>query len=156
MVELSKDHHFGLLFSWKMKEGLKKNIEFSRIKKYINFFWEGHLKEHFQEEETLLFNQMDDPLCEQGKAEHRLLADKLKKLNENVKDAEEITEFAALLINHIRFEERTLFPHLETVLPESVLSNVCEILTRQHAVPFKDDYPDEFWTHQDKLVQDGK
>lgn len=33
---LSREHHHGLLLSWKIREGLKRNIEIPRIKKYID------------------------------------------------------------------------------------------------------------------------
>jgi len=148
MVELSKDHHAGLLFSWKIKEGLKKDIELSRIKEYVNYFWEHHLKSHFQEEEALLCNRVEgDALSQQGKNEHQMLQKHIGRLNHNenaVKD--DYLEFAELMIRHIRFEERILFPHLEKVLPLSALKSVEAYLTGQHPVPFKDNYADEFWT----------
>ncbi|MCO5948608.1 hemerythrin domain-containing protein [Mucilaginibacter flavidus] len=152
LLILSKDHHAGLLFCWKIKEGIKRNIELHRIKKYINFFWERHLKEHFHEEEALLFAQIDDLLCQQGRTEHLMLESRLQRLNyyEN-EAAEEYVLFAELLINHIRFEERVLFPHLETALPPSVLSNIGEVLAQQNPASFQEEYPDEFWiTKKDK------
>lgn len=147
MVELSKDHHAGLLFSWKIKEGLKRNVATYRLKKYVNYFWENHLKQHFQEEEALLFNRIDDVLSQQGKTEHLMLASRVKRLNyyEN-ENKEEYLLLAELLIKHIRFEERTLFPFLEKSLPLSALINVKAYLSEQHQVPFKDNFPDEFWT----------
>lgn len=147
IIELSKDHHAGLLFCWKIKEGLKKNVALYRINRYINFFWDHHLKEHFAEEEALLFNQVDDALCRQGKVEHLMLVERMKRFNyyEN-ETREEYMLFAELLIKHIRFEERTLFPHLEAVLPVNVLQQVEELLAGQHIIPFIDNYPDEFWT----------
>jgi len=148
MVELSKDHHAGLLFSWKVKEGLKKGVELSRIKKYVDYFWEHHLKAHFEEEEALLFNRInEDTLSQQGKNEHQILQNRISRLNYNenaVKD--EYFELAELLIKHIRFEERILLPHLEQILPLSALKSVEAYLTQKHPVPFKDNYPDEFWS----------
>ena len=148
MVELSKDHHAGLLFSWKVKEGLKRNVELPRIKKYINYFWQHHLKQHFQEEEALLFNRIDaDALSQQGKNEHQMLQKHIGRLNHDENgENDNYLEFAELLIKHIRFEERILLPHLEQTLPESALKSVEAYLTQQHPVPFKDNYPDEFWT----------
>lgn len=152
IVALSKDHHAGLLFCWKIKEGLKKNIELWRINKYINFFWGNHLKEHFGEEESLLFNRADDQLCKQGKKEHLMLVRRLNELNHHENEnRDEYVLFAELLTKHIRFEERILFPHLEATLPLSVLNSVGEFLNLQHPVPFKDNYPDEFWTHDNRV-----
>jgi hemerythrin-like domain-containing protein len=147
MVELSKDHHAGLLFSWKVKEGLKRDIDLSRIKKHVDYFCKHYLKVHFQEEETLLFNRIkEDTLSQQGKNEHQMLQNRINRLNHNknaVKD--EYFELAELLIKHIRFEERILLPHLEQILPLSALKSVEAYLTKKHPVPFKDNYADEFW-----------
>jgi hemerythrin-like domain-containing protein len=151
ITELSKDDHAGLLFCWKIKEGLKRNIELHRINKYINFFWAQHLKAHFQEEEALLFNRVDDPVSRQGKTEHLMLIERLNGLNyyENENRAEYLS-FAELLIKHIRFEERELFPYLELTLSTATLKSIGEYLAKQHAVPFKDNYTDEFWTFKER------
>ncbi|MFB9843796.1 hemerythrin domain-containing protein [Mucilaginibacter ginsenosidivorans] len=147
MVELSKDHHAGLLFSWKVKEGLKRGAELPRIKMYVDYFWAHHLKVHFQEEEVLLFNRIEgDTLSQQGRNEHQAIQNRINRLNSNENAAkDEYHELAELLIKHIRFEERILFPHLEQILPSSALTSVEAYLTQQHPVPFKDNYADEFW-----------
>ena len=147
IIALSRDHHAGLLFCWKIKEGLRKNIPLDKILKYINFFWTAHLKEHFQEEEVLLFNRLDDELSRQAKSEHRILAGRLYRLNHDEHQiASDYLSFAELLTEHIRFEERTLFPHLETGLPESALKSVGDFLAGKHMAVFVDNYPDEFWS----------
>ncbi|QKJ28214.1 hemerythrin domain-containing protein [Mucilaginibacter mali] len=146
IIVLSRDHHAGLLFGWKIKEGLRKAVPLPKILKYINFFWENHLKDHFREEEVLLFDRLDDDLSRQGKSEHRLLEQRLQQLNYYEHEAAaDYLSFAELLTKHIRFEERILFPHLEASLPEPVLRQAGEVLNAQHHVPFVDNYPDEFW-----------
>jgi hemerythrin-like domain-containing protein len=146
IVPLSHDHHSGLLFCWKIKEGLKKGADLSRIKKYINFYLEQHLKEHFLEEEALLFNQLDDELTRQGKNEHSMLIERMRRLNNHEGiTSQDYLSFAELLIKHIRFEERVLFPHLEAELPATTLASVGAYLEQHHLNPFKDDYKDEFW-----------
>jgi hemerythrin-like domain-containing protein len=146
MIPLSQDHHSGLLFCWKIKEGLKKGIDAVRIKSYINFFWENHLNEHFREEEVLLFNRIEDPLTRQAKQEHAMLTEHIKQMNYNeAGNNPDFLTFAELMTNHIRFEERVLFPHLEKVLPTSTLKTVGAYLEQQHEQPFKEDYPDRFW-----------
>ncbi|HYK44172.1 MAG TPA: hypothetical protein VEV83_03330, partial [Parafilimonas sp.] len=73
IVELSKDHHFGLLLVWKTREGLKRSIEPERIGRYIIHFFETELKTHFKEEEELLFVEVpqDNKLRMQAEAEHK-------------------------------------------------------------------------------------
>ena len=147
IVELSRDHHAGLLFSWKIREGIKRKVSADRLLKYLNFFWKGHLNAHFREEEALLFNRSDDPFSQQAKTEHQQLEARLHQLNAaNKKDITEFSGFAAALVEHIRFEERQCFPYYETHLSVTVLGSVSKYLKEQHPTPFKDDYPDEFWT----------
>ena len=47
IVPLSQDHHFGLLSGWKIKQGIKKNISYERIKNYINYHWDNSQSFHF-------------------------------------------------------------------------------------------------------------
>jgi len=146
IIPLSQDHHSGLLFCWKIKEGIKKGADLSRVKQYINFYWEHHLKEHFLEEEQLLFNELDDELTRQGKDEHLMLIERMNRTNNKKEiNKQDYLSFAELLIKHIRFEERVLFPHLEAELPTETLVSAGAYLNQHHLKPFKDDYPDEFW-----------
>jgi hemerythrin-like domain-containing protein len=150
VVALSRDHHAGLLFCWKIKEGLKKNVAPDRIKNYISFFWNGHLKPHFQEEELLLFNQLNCELTRKAGGEHQILTKKIEEIIKyGLAAKQEYRAFAEDLINHIRFEERELFPYLETKLPGDMLAGIKNILTKLHQEPFNDNYPDEFWNNKD-------
>jgi hemerythrin-like domain-containing protein len=147
IIALSHDHHAGLLFCWKIKEGLRKDTPLDKILKYINFFWENHLTEHFREEEALLFDRLDDELTRRGRSEHFKLGQKLDHLNHEKNEvAAEYLSFAELLTRHIRFEERELFPHLEVSLPLAVLKQAGDFLTQEHKAVVADNYPDEFWS----------
>ena len=145
VVVLSRDHHAGLLFCWKIKQGLKKDISSERIASYIRFFWEEHLMEHFREEEILLFNQYDSELTRRGKAEHVELQQNFLAIAGGQPPEPDYLEFTEQLTAHIRFEERELFPHLEQALTAPVLTAIGDILAKLHMLPFKDNYPDEFW-----------
>lgn len=70
IVALSRDHHAGLLFCWKIREGVRKEMPLDTILKYVNFVWERHLKQHFRDEEAILFDRIDDDLARQAKSEH--------------------------------------------------------------------------------------
>ncbi|WP_374950112.1 hypothetical protein [Mucilaginibacter sp.] len=145
VIALSRDHHSGLLFCWKIKQGLKRGRSLNRIADYVNFFWEGHLKEHFQEEEILLFNQHDCELTRRGKEQHLFLENIFRANGEGHLKEPDYLNFTEQLIAHIRFEEREVFPLLETVLSVRVLTAVRDILIKLHSKPFEDNYPDEFW-----------
>ena len=51
LAPLSRDHHEGLLFVWKIRQGIKKGIAPVRMAQYAGWFWENHLQEHFEKEE---------------------------------------------------------------------------------------------------------
>lgn len=143
IVQLSRDHHFGLLCSWKIRQGLKKEIEIFRIKNYVEYFWNAHLQEHFQKEENVLFPYIQDEFSAQVKFEHQEIAHLVAYISTNADD-ESLSDFADLLEKHIRFEERTWFPHLENQLSAEDLNYIGKALNEIHANE-KDDYTDEFW-----------
>lgn len=145
IVALSKDHHFGLLFCWKITEGIKLNIALERIKEYVAFFWSQHLASHFNEEEELLFNAINDTFCDKAKEDHQIIKKEIEKITNNGEIGKHDYLHLAQLINqHIRFEERVLFPNLELLLSEQELIAIGHRLAQYHTV-FKDDYGDEFW-----------
>ncbi len=52
---------------------------------------------------------------------------------------------ALLVDEHIRFEERILFPFLESELPAEKLADIGTQLKEMHLAPKADNYRDEFW-----------
>ncbi|MBN8672865.1 MAG: hemerythrin domain-containing protein [Chitinophagales bacterium] len=146
IVPLSRDHHFGLLFCWKIRQGLKAKIELERVRKYILYFWKFHLEQHFNEEETLLFSQVQNKLCDDGFSQHKEIRNIIARFTESANDNEELYALLASLVDeHIRFEERILFPYLESVLPVEKLGEIGTQLKEMHVEPSADNYSDEFW-----------
>ncbi|MCQ9636687.1 hemerythrin domain-containing protein [Chryseobacterium sp. WG23] len=143
IVLLSKDHHFGLLCSWKIRQGIKKETEGYRIRKYILYFWKNHLEEHFKEEEQVLFPYLKDEYSFRIQSEHTQIKTLILQI-ENSENADYFSNFADLLEQHIRFEERSWFPHLEEKLDADILNTIGKKLSHIHSEE-KDDYPDEFW-----------
>lgn len=141
----SHDHHHGLLLCWNIRQGLKKEVDPDRIKKYVSFFWDNHLKKHFELEELLLFKLLNDNMTAAGLLQHSEICSTLTSLNEkNNSPLTLLNQFADQLDMHIRFEERELFPHAEKALTNEQLSEIGERLNAEHT-PFCDDYPDKFW-----------
>ncbi len=143
IVSLSQDHHFGLLCGWKVKKGIKNNISYERIRKYVDFYWHTHLYEHFKAEEEILFPLGKHEYIEQALGEHI----EIKELIEAINQVEEVTLlelFADLITKHIRFEERILFPYLEETLDENTLNEVGKKLDAIHH-DTEEEYEDEFW-----------
>jgi hypothetical protein len=145
IIPLSRDHHFGLLFCWKIRRGLALKAEPDRICAYIAYFWESHLKKHFEEEETLLFLP-DDPDCRKAISEHKQIATLIEQLTDmGCTDGSQLTKLSDLVEAHIRYEERELFPHLEATLTPAQLADAGAQLAASHSANHPDDYADEFW-----------
>ena len=146
IMQLSREHHFSLLFCWKVRNGVKKDIDHDRIIKYILYFWKEHLLPHFSEED-ILFEQVDDAFVQRAYAEHQELNEILEQLKTASieKKAVLIPKIANLVDNHVRFEERELFPHLERAIPESQLAIIGKKLLEAQPEPLQDNYQDEFW-----------
>ncbi|WP_159024111.1 hemerythrin domain-containing protein [Formosa sp. L2A11] len=138
---LSREHHQGLLLSWKIRTGLKKGIEFDRIKTYANWFYKVHLIPHFNMEETHVFSILEEGhTCrQQAIREHKQL-EKLFSLHSNLED--NLIDIADTLEQHIRFEERILFPEIQKIATETQIKLIEEI---HYETDFEDNLTDEFW-----------
>ncbi len=148
IVMLSKDHHFGLLFSWKIRQGLKQGVSLNRIQPYVSYFWEAHFKHHFNEEEELLFNK--DALCRQALDDHKKIHQQIEKIKaEEMGNPEAYSALTEMVDAHIRFEERILFPHLEKQLSPQQLEEIGKELQKREQ-PLKDDFEDAFWIKKSK------
>lgn len=144
LVVLSKEHHFGLLACWKVRQGIALNIEPQRIKNYINYFWNNHLAQHFETEENILFKSSEGKLIDTALLEHDELRSQIKSINDGV-TVDNLTSFADLLEQHIRFEERELFKNLQSELSEETLNKIGEDIEELGEEPFIENYNDAFW-----------
>lgn len=138
---LSRDHHHGLLLSWKIRSGFSKNIEFERIKSYADWFFEHQLIPHFDLEEEHIFPllEADNDMVKRALAEHR----RLKRLFAETKDVEKsLHKIEEELEQHIRFEERILFPEIQKNATDAQLALIEDIHQDDR---FEDNESDEFW-----------
>lgn len=128
MVQFSREHHFGLLLGWKIRQGLKNNIGLQRIADYVIFFFENDLKSHFTEEERTLFSKLADTdlLKQQALQEHAAIYGIIDSLRDNKVSGELLESFADALEKHIRFEERLLYNHLQRILPDADLAALAQ------------------------------
>ena len=102
IVSLSQDHHFGLLCGWKVKKGIKNNISYERIRKYVDFYWHTHLHEHFKAEEEILFPLGKHEYIDQALGEHIEIKELIEAINQ-VEEVKLLELFADLITKHIRF-----------------------------------------------------
>jgi hemerythrin-like domain-containing protein len=144
LTPLSKDHHDGLLFAWKIRQGLKNGADIKLIAEYVQWFWKNHLEEHFREEEQILAPHIpaDNELLKQMFDEHENI-EAMIHINENIPDGIMLADLAQAIDDHIRFEERVLFPYAEKIIPEQELNLIYEQLPKEKAE--REKWEREFW-----------
>lgn len=137
---LSREHHHGLLLSWKIRAGFSKNIEPERIKIYADWFFKTHLTPHFEMEEQYVFPILEpnNDLVKKALADHKLL----RYLFEDDHIEMALSKIEEVLDAHIRFEERVLFPEIQKVATELQLVDIEKI---HQEIDFVDKLDDEFW-----------
>jgi len=149
LIELSRDHHHGLLLGWKIKQGFKRKVDLREIADYVVHFAKQALFPHFDEEENqvLIYLSKDDGFRNQIIAEHVEIRSLIKTISLNpIADTSIFLELSEKLETHIRFEERALFPHLENILSEDQLEEIGSLITEVHK-PYVEKYANEFWAN---------
>jgi hypothetical protein len=144
LTPLSKDHHDGLLFAWKIGQGIKNGAPVNIISEYVQWFWKNHLAEHFREEEQILAPHLpaDNELLTQMLDDHQEI-EAMVHISENIPDPSLLQNLAQAIDDHIRFEERQLFPYAEKLIPERDLNLIYEQLSKE---PVKcEKWEREFW-----------
>ena len=136
---LSEQHHHGLVAA----RGLRLAAEGKRpLPDAVAAFlveWEREIQPHFRAEEEVLlpefarFVAADHPLIARTCAEHVALRRAVRALTHAAGEAQRhlAAEIGRSLDDHIRFEERVLFPAIEEALQGPALVELGEELPRQ-------------------------
>ena len=142
---LSRDHHQGLMLSWKLRTGLQKNVDPARMMAYCQRFHEQHLVPHFGLEEEAIFPILgnDHELVKRALAEHRRLTRLFSGTDDPITRISRIEEE---LEAHIRFEERVLFAAIEEVATDQELDRIDAIHSTLGQKGEEDIVEDAFWT----------
>lgn len=98
----SRDHNDGLILARKLEEDRPGALAM------FHAGWEQELRDHFEEEERLFGPTCTKDELHQLQAEHRAIQ------KAAFADSPEPKELGRLLHDHIRWEERVLFPSLES------------------------------------------
>lgn len=90
---------------------------------------------------------MDDELVKRAYNEHKQINESIMNLHylTQKETASFISKIANLIGEHVRFEERELFPYLENKIAEAELTQIGK--KRKHLKPeiTQDVFDDEFW-----------
>lgn len=131
IIPLSHDHHHALILAQALKKnavksGLGAKPIREKVQAAINAF-NTELIPHFNHEEVLLFpmalgkNKVLDKMIQDIIDEHDKIRISVESLqNGNVE--ENLDSFGKLLENHVRTEERILFPKIEEVVGDEELN----------------------------------
>ena len=144
LAPLSREHHDGLLFAWKIKQGLANGTPIETLCNYTRWFWTNHIKTHFKDEETVLvkFLPADNPLVLQMFREHAQIRDLIISLDKEP-NSSSLQLLADFINKHIRFEERELFVYAEKKLTQEQLDEIYKELP--HDSNCETEWKDEFW-----------
>ena len=130
---LSRHHMVALDVGVKLRrantpESLLSNKE---IRQEVIDFWEPDGQTHFREEEEILlpvyaqYGDIQDPLIIEMLVEHVQIRSLIRQItNATTPLIEEMHELGHLLEQHVRKEERIIFPMIEKALPEDVLQEM--------------------------------
>lgn len=150
IVKLSRDHHASLLFCWKIRQGIKHHIDVDRMVNYVRYFWTQHFAPHFGEEEAFLFAPLKDDKVQRALDDHKQIKASIETMDRlGIQDREgKLLQLADMVDEHVRYEERILFPHLELSLSDEQLT---QIGTQISDEPLLDTYQDAFWKNPSSL-----
>jgi hemerythrin-like domain-containing protein len=145
LAPLSREHHDGLLFSWKLRKGLRNETPVQTLRAYCYWYWKNHIKQHFSQEELFLFSHLNpkDDMAARLRKEHDDIRELLLAID-NDPDPIVLGLLADFLDQHIRFEERIVFPHLEQTLSPQQLDDILYQLKGHPVCPAR--WKEEFWT----------
>ena len=120
LLSLSREHHASLVIARaaKIVAASGDAVLHSDTVKRIELHWQTVLRAHFDQEETLLqrfSDRLDDASITRVLAEHAALREFIDGLD-TLRSVERLRCFGELLAAHVRYEERVLFPQLQTLL----------------------------------------
>ena len=147
LVSLSREHHFELLFSWKIKQGLARKVDSLMMQDYVRYFWDHQLENHLEKEEKIIVQVLSeaDAMRFRVLEDHDLIRSLVNYLGGQRHNVNYLLDTLQNLVKeHVRFEEREFFPYLEQVATPGQLILIGLEMEKHHEVP-TDDFTPAFW-----------
>ncbi|MDZ7780607.1 MAG: hemerythrin domain-containing protein [Gemmatimonadota bacterium] len=120
---LSSDHHQALVLARRVGHRAEAGTLDMDLARDVAERFRDELEPHFGVEEEVLLPALRDlgenELPDRTLDDHAFLRQRVRAAEDG--DAEALADFAERLHDHVRFEERTLFPACEARLPDAVL-----------------------------------
>ncbi len=127
LIKLSREHHAALVLAKRAQRlGSETSEAAAPFLAEVAQAFANESEPHFLAEESGLLAALDAAgqaaLAERTLADHQALRALARRLAAG--DAASLCRFGELLEAHVRFEERELFPHAESILPPEVLADI--------------------------------
>ena len=134
--KLSTEHHHALVLARDLSRHAAAGTADASVVRELRARFERELQPHFLVEESLLLPALraigDEALAARVEADHSTLRAHLDAAERG--EEGHVGRFAELLTEHVRFEERELFPSCEARLPGALLDAVAEASTPKPAL----------------------
>ncbi len=124
---LSRDHHEALVIAKRLRQA--SNTDIRDVVSEFRRFWQVHGRRHFRIEEEILlpayerFGDASDEAVVRVLTDHVTIRRRAAELDEDASITSKVLhELGHLLDEHVRYEERVLFPLIERALPPEHLA----------------------------------
>ena len=134
---LSREHLVALIAAKKLRDATDP----AEATEAFLAFWRDDGRRHFRVEEEVLLPvwalhaEIDRPGVERMLAEHLAIRRSALRLATGEASLEELHELGRLLHDHVRFEERQLFPIVEDALDADALDHLAAAIDEAEAAP---------------------
>jgi mannose-6-phosphate isomerase-like protein (cupin superfamily) len=133
LASLSRDHRQALFISHKLRKACPETAD--RVRIDLRAYWDEHGGTHFRAEEEVLFPAYAaradpyDPLLARLLCDHVAIRHRIQALDhDSPQHSAALHELGRLINQHVRLEERELFPLIEAALPDPELAAVVSAL----------------------------
>jgi len=134
LVSLSRDHHDGLIMAQTLRkdvmdyEGMPSTVQ-EKVQ-HLQSFYQDELSVHFSIEEDILFPAVQDLNDDIGQlvneliSEHQQIKGAIASVFRQEASEDTLHDLGMLLKNHIRKEERHLFPQIQEAASDDLLAEL--------------------------------
>jgi hemerythrin-like domain-containing protein len=132
---LSRDHHKALVAAIRLREA----TDVAQGSAAFLEFWREHGRHHFRVEEEVLLpcwamhGEMDEAAVRRMLDEHLLIRRDVLRLESGGVALGDLSQLGRRLTDHVRFEERQLFPLIEEQLAPDALADLAAAMERAEA-----------------------
>ena len=137
LVTLSHDHHHALFVAHQLRKADEQTADAAASA--LSALWDNEMRDHLRVEDEVLLPAVveagivaEHEMLARVAADHLLIRRDIRALD-GAPSLEQLHEIGARLSEHVRFEERQLFPLLEAELSEQQLTALGEEITSAEA-----------------------